>query len=396
VAKRIARSSRKEAARRAAREARFAANAPIAAPAVVKAEGLEIASLVRTEVDHLSQADQLLLRWTYWQGKTYEEVADLLSWPIGTVRSRLARIRDRLRNRLARRGFAPSVGVTGSASPVNETLILKTVRVAIRSATGISAAVEAGAVPATVAALVKGELSAMSLISWKSIAAALILGGSMTAGVAALALPGSDKGAPEPGKPAVRSESPATTIVLAAQEKARKESPAKTSLLTNGSVEEGEKDAPRAWNVGAAIPGVEYLWSRTGHTGKASLCLKKTAIRYFPIGQWTQEFDRQGTSPRLKVAAWIKADHVTKAILDAQFLDGKGKWSHAWVVYIGAKQPRDRPWTHDWKRYEGIVEIPPDTKQIIIAPQIYGPGQVWFDDLDAEYTEDPATKAVDS
>ena len=45
--------------------------------------------------------------------------------------------------------------------------------------------------------------------------------------------------------------------------------------------------------------------------------MKKTANRYFPIAQWTQEFERKGDSPRLKVAAWIKADHVTKAILDA-------------------------------------------------------------------------------
>jgi hypothetical protein len=30
------------------------------------------------------------------------------------------------------------------------------------------------------------------------------------------------------------------------------------------------------------------------------------------------------------------------------------------------------------------------TKEIIIAPQIYGPGRVWFDDLGAEYTTDPA------
>ena len=33
------------------------------------------------------------------------------------------------------------------------------------------------------------------------------------------------------------------------------------------------------------------------------------------------------------------------------------------------------------------MAIPPGTKQIIIAPQIYGPGKVWFDDLAAEYTE---------
>ncbi|SRR5579871_1094525 len=87
---------------------------------------------------------------------------------------------------------------------------------------------------------------------------------------------------------------------------------------------------------------------------------------------------------------------VCKAILESQFLDSKGEWSHAWVRSIGPKEPTTRPVTHDGKRYEGVVTIPPGTKQIIIAPQIYGPGRVWFDDLGAEYTDDPATDAPGS
>ena len=154
---------------------------------------------------------------------------------------------------------------------------------------------------------------------------------------------------------------------------------------------------PRTWAAGNAIPGVEYLWSRdTGHGGKASLCLKKTAKRYFPIAQWSQQVDRKGESPRLKVSAWVKADHVTKAILDVQFLDSQGSWSHAWVAYIGPKEPSKPPFTHDWKQYEGVVAIPPGTKQIIIAPQVYGPGKVWFDDLAAEYTSDRTTNPIGS
>ncbi len=37
------------------------------------------------------------------------------------------------------------------------------------------------------------------------------------------------------------------------------------------------------------------------------------------------------------------------------------------------------------------MEIATGTKQMIVAQQIYGPGQVWFDDLAAEYTDDPKT-----
>jgi hypothetical protein len=101
--------------------------------------------------------------------------------------------------------------------------------------------------------------------------------------------------------------------------------------------------------------------------------------------------DHRGKGPRLKVSAWVKADRVTKAILDAQFLGAGDQWSHAWAAYIGSKQDGDPPANHGWKRYEGVVEIPPGTRQIVIAAQIYGPGQVWFDDFEAEYTDDPKT-----
>ena len=161
--------------------------------------------------------------------------------------------------------------------------------------------------------------------------------------------------------------------------------------MTNGGFERGRSRngrAPAAWKKGAAIAGVQYLWDRdVAHQGHASLHLKKTAQRYFPIAQWSQEVKHQGKATRLKVVAFVKAQKTTKAILDVQFLDRSGKWSHKWAVYIGAKESGDPPVTHDWKKYEGVVAIPDGTEKIIIAPQIYGPGDVWFDDVVAEYTD---------
>jgi RNA polymerase sigma factor (sigma-70 family) len=385
VARRIALRSRGDAARRDALERRFNANDPETAS--VDVVELETASLIRSEVDRLPEADRLLLQMTYWECKTYEEAAALVSWPIGTVRSRLSRVRERLRGSLTRLGLARVLTLTGSmvlvkkasAAQPSEALILHTVHATTRYAGGLTAAIDAGMVPATVAVLVNGELATMTTISWKSVAVLLFFGGTVTASVLTLAA----------RSPVERTgEMPR----LASQEKEGSK-----SLLSNGSAEDAKGGSPRAWTAGASIPGVEYIWSRdTGHAGKASLCLKKTAQRYFPIAQWTQKVDHKGDSPRLKVSAWVKADKAGKAILDAQFINGDGKWSHAWVGYIGAKEANDPPVSHDWKRYEGIVAIPPGTKQIVIAPQIYGPGTVWFDDLDAEYTNNPVTNPIGS
>src|SRR5262249_42672737 len=49
-------------------------------------------------------------------GRTHEQAAQRLNWPVGTVRSRLARGRERLRERLLRRGLVPAVGALAAVA----------------------------------------------------------------------------------------------------------------------------------------------------------------------------------------------------------------------------------------------------------------------------------------
>jgi hypothetical protein len=160
------------------------------------------------------------------------------------------------------------------------------------------------------------------------------------------------------------------------------------NLLLNAGFEEGEK-SPAEWTRGAEIDGVEYLWDKDhGQKGKASLCLNKSANRYFPIAQWYQIVERKAGSRELQVSAQVKAEHASKAIIDVIFLDADSKFiSHEWASYIGAKEAKDPPATHDWKEYRGKVKIPQEARKIQIGLQIYGPGKVWFDEVRAEYVE---------
>lgn len=155
------------------------------------------------------------------------------------------------------------------------------------------------------------------------------------------------------------------------------------NLVKNPGAEKGGDGIPEGWNTGAQIDGVEYIWHATvGYKSKRSLCLKKTAARYFPVAEWSQTIPVKAGSKRVKVSAWVKAQKATKAVLDVQFEGG-----HKWAAYIGAKEASDPPATHDWKLYQGVVDLPAGTTEIMVAPQIYGPGVVWFDDIQAEYAE---------
>ncbi len=157
--------------------------------------------------------------------------------------------------------------------------------------------------------------------------------------------------------------------------------------LANPGFEEGT-DSPAGWQMGAQLDGVTYTWDRSAaHTGHASLRLDKSVNHYFPIAQWFQQVPNSSTARRLKVSAWVKARQAYKATVDVQFSADGEQWTHQWAAYIGARDPGDPPADHDWKRYEGMVNIPEGTKQILIGLQIYGPGTVWFDDIDASYVD---------
>jgi RNA polymerase sigma factor (sigma-70 family) len=111
VAHRIAVKARASAHRRRTLERQAMAMSP----APIESNGQnetaawnELRPVLHDEVGRLPEKYRLPVILCYLEGKTNEEAAELLHWPVGTVKGRLSRARDLLRSRLNRRGLVLS------------------------------------------------------------------------------------------------------------------------------------------------------------------------------------------------------------------------------------------------------------------------------------------------
>jgi RNA polymerase sigma factor (sigma-70 family) len=124
------------------------------------------------EVSRLPQKYRVPFVLCYLEGKTNEQAARILGCPPGTIYSRLAWARERLRSRLGRRGLAFSVAAlvvclsrNAVSAAVSAPVVVVTSKAALAFAAGQAAA--AGAVPGQAAALAEGVLRAMFLTKLK-------------------------------------------------------------------------------------------------------------------------------------------------------------------------------------------------------------------------------------
>jgi RNA polymerase sigma factor (sigma-70 family) len=125
----------------------------------------------------------------YFEGKTHREAARQLGCPEGTVVSRLARARERLRALLTRRGLAlPGAGVAGllggqaRAAPMPRELFELTLQAGLRYATGTAA----DAVSTRVVALTQGVLQSMFMAKLSTAVALFVLLGLVAVGALTL------------------------------------------------------------------------------------------------------------------------------------------------------------------------------------------------------------------
>ena len=117
------------------------------------------------------------------EGKSHEEAARLLRWPVGTVSSRLSRGRRILRSRLERRGLtAPSaIFAANWLAGTPTTSALPLLESTVTAAIGFAAP---STVSAVVLALTQGVLRTMWLRKLGTIAMAVLIFGAASGGIA--------------------------------------------------------------------------------------------------------------------------------------------------------------------------------------------------------------------
>jgi RNA polymerase sigma factor (sigma-70 family) len=115
---------------------------PLARPADQQVIDCELSEALHSEIERLPNSFRLPVVLCYFNGLTLDEAARRLHCPPGTLRSRLARARDKLRRRLARRGVVfPAAALTAllDSKPASASISFQLCEIAAKAATQFAA-----------------------------------------------------------------------------------------------------------------------------------------------------------------------------------------------------------------------------------------------------------------
>ncbi|MCI0457434.1 MAG: sigma-70 family RNA polymerase sigma factor [Gemmataceae bacterium] len=210
VAYRLALRVRLQDNRRHAREQQV--RAMVSDEPYVEAAWHELQELLDEELRRLPEKYRAPLVLCYLEGKTHEQAAHQLGWPVGTVRGRAHRAREMLRTRLTRRGlalsapaFATALTAASASGAVPGSLVEPTLQAAMQVASGQVAA--AGLVSAQATALAQGAMPILLLGKLKLAMMVLLLVGALAAGATALLGAPADE-SPPTSEPAAQARDP--------------------------------------------------------------------------------------------------------------------------------------------------------------------------------------------
>ncbi len=162
VAYNVAVTAKAEAARRRLRESKALSQRPEAAPQA-DTDHHDIALVIHDELGRLPERYRPAMILCCLEGLTLEQAAQRLGWPLGTVHSRVARGRERLRARLLRRGIAPALALGSPSTQAGVPAALENAAVGLVGSGTIPVVTTTGIVIGAIPTLARKAMNAMLL-----------------------------------------------------------------------------------------------------------------------------------------------------------------------------------------------------------------------------------------
>ncbi len=151
----------------------------------------ELRSLLHEEVARLPAKYRCPIILCYLEGLAYEDAAQRLGWPKGTLAGRVARARNMLRKRLLRRGVALPVALaalTNTTNPASALPLVSLIKATLRGGLNMAAGAAAPGIDSShAAALTRGVLQEMCWSNLKMMGALVLSLSLVGSGIGLLA-----------------------------------------------------------------------------------------------------------------------------------------------------------------------------------------------------------------